>query len=133
MAHKQFDERLEELKQSLHRMSHDIEELVGEAASLVGRRDIEAEVEAIIDADRAIDAAEVEIEETAIELLALHQPMAIDLRVLVTILKINNDLERVGDHGVNIAEAAQRHDLIHCSRALARNAMPAMPANHNSG
>lgn len=108
MAHKQFDERLEELERSLHRMSHDIEELVADATSLVGRPSIEDEVAAIVEADRAIDAAEVEIEEGAIELLALHQPMAIDLRVLVTILKINNDLERVGDHGVNIAEAAQR-------------------------
>lgn len=108
MAHKQFDERLEELRQSLHRMSHDIEELVSRAVSLVGSPGIEAEARAIVEADSAIDATEVEIEEAAIELLALHQPMAIDLRVLVTILKINNDLERVGDHGVNIAEAAMR-------------------------
>ena len=108
MAHKQFDERLEELRQLLHRMSHDIEELVSRAVSLVGSPGIEAEARAIVEADSAIDATEVEIEEAAIELLALHQPMAIDLRVLVTILKINNDLERVGDHGVNIAEAAMR-------------------------
>ena len=108
MAHKQFDERLEELTESLHRMSHDIEGLVSRAMSLVGRPDIDADVQEIVEADKAIDSAEVEIEESAIELLALHQPMAIDLRVLVTVLKINNDLERVGDHGVNIAEAARR-------------------------
>jgi len=110
MAHKHFDERLEDLKQALHRMSHDIEELLARAVSLVGRTDIGADADSVVAADNAIDEAEVEIEETAIELLALHQPMAGDLRVLVTILKINNDLERVGDHAVNIAQAAKRLD-----------------------
>ncbi|MCG8468154.1 MAG: phosphate signaling complex protein PhoU [Gemmatimonadetes bacterium] len=108
MSHKHFDERLEDLRQALHRMSHDIEELVQRALALVGKAGIEAEAEAIREADRAVDAAEVEIEENAIELLALHQPMAGDLRVLVTVLKINNDLERIGDHAVNIAKAASR-------------------------
>ncbi len=110
MAHKQFDERLEDLKQSLHRMSHDIEGLLARAVSLVGRTDIREEAASVVAGDNAIDEAEVEIEETAIELLALHQPMAGDLRVLVTILKINNDLERIGDHAVNIAQAARRLD-----------------------
>ncbi len=108
MAHKQFEERLEELTRALHRMSHDIEGILERAVSLVGRPDVSAAAAEIIEADRAIDAAEVAIEEHAIELLALYQPMASDLRVLVTILKINNDLERIGDHAVNIAEAAER-------------------------
>lgn len=112
MAQKHFDERLEELKHSLHRMSHDIEELLERAVSVVGRTEIGAEADAVVSADNAIDEAEVEIEETAIELLALHQPMAGDLRVLVTILKINNDLERIGDHAVNIAQAAKRLDAL---------------------
>ncbi len=55
-----------------------------------------------------IDAEEVGIEEACIELLALHQPMAGDLRFLVTVLKVNTDLERIGDHAVNIAEASVR-------------------------
>lgn len=108
MSHKHFDERLEDLKQSLHVMSHDIEKLLARAASLVGSPDVEEDAREVVAADRDIDAAEVDIEETAIELLALHQPMAGDLRVLVTVLKINNDLERIGDHAVNIAEAAAR-------------------------
>ncbi|NIR43925.1 MAG: phosphate transport system regulatory protein PhoU, partial [Gemmatimonadetes bacterium] len=53
--------------------------------------------EAVILGDREIDATEVEIEEACVELLALQQPMAGDLRRLVAILKINNDLERIGD------------------------------------
>jgi len=110
MSHKRFDERLEDIRQALHTMSHDIERRLEQAFSLVGRTDIGDGVEEIREADRAIDAEEVEIEEAAIELLALHQPMAGDLRVLVTVLKINNDLERVGDHAVNIAKGAGRLD-----------------------
>ncbi|MEP6745654.1 MAG: phosphate signaling complex protein PhoU, partial [Gemmatimonadota bacterium] len=62
----------------------------------------------VIHGDRAIDAMEMEIEEQCINLLALHQPMARDLRMLTSALKIANDLERVGDHAVNIAQSAER-------------------------
>ncbi|MDX1395267.1 MAG: phosphate signaling complex protein PhoU [Gemmatimonadota bacterium] len=108
MSQKHFDERLEEVRQALHVMSHDIEGLVDQAMELVGQPDVEEAAEAVVIADRAIDQAEVSIEENTIELLALHQPMASDLRTLVTVLKINNDLERIGDHGVNIAKGARR-------------------------
>ncbi len=108
MPHKYFDERLDDLNGSLLQMSYDIEELVARAVSLVDGGADGVTTEEIVEADRAIDEAEVRIEETTIELLALHQPMARDLRILVTVLKINNDLERIGDHAVNIAEAAER-------------------------
>lgn len=58
----------------------------------------------IIDADADIDAKEVEIEEDCLKILALYQPVAVDLRFLVAVLKINNDLERIADLAVNIAE-----------------------------
>ena len=58
----------------------------------------------VIEADYAIDQIEVEAEEECLKVLALHQPVAIDLRVVIAMLKINNDLERVGDLAVNIAE-----------------------------
>jgi len=102
-----FDSQLDALKQRLLDMSHSVEEQVGEAVSLATRQE-SIEPEEILERDAEIDDEEVAIEETAIELLALHQPMAIDLRTIVTILKINNDLERVGDHAVNIAEAVLR-------------------------
>lgn len=107
MSHKNFAERLDELTERLHTMSHDVEEMVRRAVAL-GESCDEAAVQAVRDADHAIDEAEMVVEETTIELLALHQPMATDLRVLVTVLKINNDLERIGDHAVNIAEAFGR-------------------------
>jgi len=58
----------------------------------------------IIDVDHEIDEKEVDIEEDCLKILALHQPVAIDLRVISAIIKINNDLERVGDEAVNIAQ-----------------------------
>jgi len=58
----------------------------------------------IIKTDYEIDEVEVEIEEECLKVLALHQPVAVDLRFLVAVIKINNDLERIGDQAVNIAE-----------------------------
>ncbi len=58
----------------------------------------------IINGDRLIDEKEVEIEEECLKIIALHQPVAVDLRFLTAVIKINNDLERVGDEAVNIAE-----------------------------
>ena len=59
-------------------------------------------------ADKRIDALEVEVDARAVELIALHQPVASDLRQVLTNLKVANDLERVGDHAHNIAKAARR-------------------------
>jgi phosphate transport system protein len=66
-------------------------------------RDIEA-AKRVIKNDADMDQIEVEMEEECLKLLALHQPLANDLRQIVSILKMNCDLERVGDHAVNIAE-----------------------------
>ena len=59
-------------------------------------------------ADTEIDQLEVDIEEECLKILALHQPVAIDLRFIIAVLKINNDLERIGDLAVNIAERRSR-------------------------
>ena len=108
MPQKHFDERLDDLKERIHVLSHEIEEMVERAVGLVIGDASGVTVEDVVEDDHAVDEAEVAIEEAGIELLALHQPMARDLRVIVTILKINNDLERIGDHAVNIAQAARR-------------------------
>ncbi len=109
MPKEHFDEKLDALVQRLLRMSNQVEELVARAVDLTaGEGAAELTPETVIDGDREIDRQEVAIEEEAIELLALHQPMARDLRVIVTVLKINNDLERIGDHAVNIAHAVRR-------------------------
>lgn len=61
----------------------------------------------VIDLDQKIDMEEVEVEEECLKMLALHQPVAIDLRYIIAILKINNDLERIGDLATNIAQRAK--------------------------
>ena len=73
-------------------------------ALLMRRTDLAAEV---IAGDERIDAEEVELEEECLKVLALHQPFAEDLRFIVTAMKVNNDLERMGDLAVNIAERAE--------------------------
>ncbi|MGD2215312.1 MAG: phosphate signaling complex protein PhoU [Gemmatimonadales bacterium] len=107
MARTHFEQKLDDLTGRLVAMSRLIEGMIENAISAVRERDA-AKAEAIVLGDREIDAVEVEIEEACVELLALQQPMAGDLRRLVAILKINNDLERIGDHAVNIAQGAQR-------------------------
>jgi phosphate transport system protein len=105
--HRHFDDELTRLKDRLLQMSAAAQESLDRAVRSVLQRDLEV-AERVIDQDPAIDALEIEIEETVTNLLALHQPMARDLRLLLAALKISNDLERVGDHAVNIAICAKR-------------------------
>ncbi len=106
MARTHFEKQLDDLTGRLVAMSRLIEGLIETAVESVHYKDA-SKAEAVILGDREIDATEVEIEEACVELFALQQPMAGDLRRLVAILKVNNDLERIGDHAVNIAETAQ--------------------------
>jgi phosphate transport system protein len=103
-----FQEELELLKKHLLTMGGIAEEQVRAAiGALVNReRDPLAEIEA---SDEPINRLQVEIDSLAFRLLALHQPMAVDLRDIVGAIKINSDLERVGDLAVNIAQAAERY------------------------
>ncbi|MBL4576499.1 MAG: phosphate signaling complex protein PhoU [Opitutaceae bacterium] len=91
------------LKGNLLRLCALVEKRVELATSAIKNRDIKSARE-VIDSDIEIDEMEVEVEEECLKILALHQPVAIDLRLIVAILKINNDLERIGDLAVNIAE-----------------------------
>ena len=84
-----------------------VERVIGEAAQAVLDRDPSV-AEKVANADHRVDELEIEIDERVIELLALQQPMASDLRQIVTSNKISNDLERMADHAVNISKAAKR-------------------------
>jgi phosphate transport system protein len=106
-ASRHFDQELQDLRELLLRMASRAEEQVRDALAAVKRRDAQA-AQHSIGRDHEIDALEMDIEERAIALLARRQPMATDLRTLVSTLKISNDLERVGDHAVNIAQCAKR-------------------------
>ena len=102
-----FHDELGDLKARLLAMSGEAEAALGLAIEALLDRDSDKAAQ-VIAGDRLIDNMEVEIEDRCINLLALQQPMARDLRMLTSALKIANDLERVGDHAVNIAESTQR-------------------------
>jgi phosphate transport system protein len=102
-----FHEQLDQLKQRLLDMSERAEALVELAVNALLHRDA-GQAEAVVEGDNEVDALEVEIEAIAVSLLALQQPMARDLRFIISALKISSDLERVGDHAVNIAQSTLR-------------------------
>lgn len=106
-GYRHFHEDLAQLKQRLLDMSAQGEKLVDLAIKSLVERNSEIAEEAIA-GDKMLNDLEVEIEQRAIKLLALQQPMARDLRFLVGAIKVSSDLERVGDHAVNIAESAIR-------------------------
>lgn len=93
------------LKEAILRLCADIEKMLALATKAVVDRD-DAVAKEVIAMDSAVDNTEVEIEEDCLKILALYQPVAIDLRVIIAVLKINNDLERIGDLAVNMAEHA---------------------------
>jgi phosphate transport system protein len=103
-----FQEDLDTLKERLLAMGGLAEERVREAVHGVKDRDADA-IEAVLTGDEPINDFHMEIDDRCFKLLALHQPMAADLRVIVAAVKINTDLERVGDLAVNIGEAGKRY------------------------
>jgi phosphate transport system protein len=103
-----FQEELESLQERLLAMGGLAEERVREAVQILSARDSNM-VDRVIVGDEPINDLHIEIDARCFKLLALHQPMAADLRAIVAAVKINTDLERVGDLAVNIAEAAKRY------------------------
>jgi phosphate transport system protein len=101
-----FHEELAGLKSRLLEMSTLAEELLRLAVEALLQRDA-TKAEAVVLGDRELDALEMEVDDACIHLLALQQPMARDLRFITMAMKIANDLERVGDHAVNIAQAVK--------------------------
>ncbi len=114
-AHRHFHDELSQVKIRLLTMSGEAEAALGLAVDALLERDA-GKAQQVIEGDKVIDRMEIEIEEMCINLLALQQPMAKDLRMLTSALKISNDLERVGDHAVNIAVSAKQ---LAKSRAIA--------------
>ncbi|TVR59798.1 MAG: phosphate transport system regulatory protein PhoU [Gemmatimonadales bacterium] len=98
-----FQQEFSTLRHDLLEMGALAEELLRVSVEALTEGDM-AKADSVILADRELDAMEVEVDAAGIHLLALHQPFARDLRVITMILRIANDLERVGDHAVNIAE-----------------------------
>ena len=106
-GYRHFHDELALLKQRLLDMSERAESLVALSVEALLERDRDKAV-AVIEADEELDRLEVEAENQAIAMLALQQPMARDLRFLIGAIKVSSDLERVGDHAVNIAQCVVR-------------------------
>ena len=95
---------IDKLKHRVISLSSSVEQNMRNAIQAVAERDNRLAADVIIN-DNRIDEIEVEVEEECLKILALHQPVAIDLRYIVSILKIDHDLERISDLAVNIAES----------------------------
>ena len=98
-----LEREIESLKKKILSLCAMVEEAVWHAVKSIELKE-SALAQSVISGDIKIDHMEVEVEEECLKLLALHQPVAVDLRFIVAVLKINNDLERIGDLAVNIAE-----------------------------
>jgi len=103
MTRTRFHQELDELKHRILAMAGMAEQAVDLAVQAYSQRDL-ALCQRVLNNEPAINRAEREVDEFAVDLLAMQQPMAIDLRFILAVIKINADLERVGDQAVNIAQ-----------------------------
>ena len=106
-GYRHFHDDLTQLKQALLDMGVISQKLIDLSIKALLEHDRDA-AEEVIAGDKRVNSLEVEIEQRAVRLLALQQPLARDLRFLVGAIKVSSDLERVGDHAVNIAQSAVR-------------------------
>lgn len=103
---KHFQNEIEKLKKKILHLTAVVEQSLRMAVTAVTENDTTL-ASKVIDGDEDVDAHEVEVEEECLKILALHQPVAVDLRYVIAVLKINSDIERIGDLAVNIAERAR--------------------------
>ncbi|HHV54298.1 MAG TPA: phosphate signaling complex protein PhoU [Firmicutes bacterium] len=107
MPRQAFDEELRALQEQILKMGGLVEEAVRRAVRSLVDQDLD-EAERVIEGDDLVDKVQQEIEEQSLRLIALQQPLARDLRTVATILRVIIDLERIGDHAVNIALITRR-------------------------
>ena len=106
-SHRHFHDELADLKAKLLTLSGEAEAALSASVQALLERDA-AKAAKVIAGDGTLNDLENEVEDAVVQLLATQQPMARDLRLLMAALKIANDLERVGDHAVNIAQSVER-------------------------
>ena len=103
--HRHFEELLEEVGERISRMAGLVEQAIGRSMSALMDRNTDL-ARRVIEDDAVIDAEELELDRLCMEILATQQVMASDLRYVTTAMKVNTDLERIGDHAANICERA---------------------------
>jgi phosphate transport system protein len=104
--HRHFEDQLDELKERMLFMSSLVEKAIHESLAALNHRDESRATQVIADMEPQINELHLELDDRALQLLALQQPMAVDLRFITGAIKINSDLERMGDQAVNIAQRA---------------------------
>lgn len=107
MTRNHFDNELQELIKDMIKMSSIVEEALSDSINALKKQDIEL-ADKVIALDDLVDSMELEIEDKCLKLIALQQPIAKDLRIIATALKIITDLERIADHAVDIAKITKR-------------------------
>jgi len=100
-----MQQMLENIKKDLIYMANEVEDMLYKALKALEKQDAQLARE-VVEIDKRIDSQEINIEDNLLALMALQQPVAVDLRFIVGALKMNNDLERIGDHATNIAKKA---------------------------
>ncbi len=103
--HKTFEQSLNELQDVMRQLAGQTEEIVIDAIESLKSRDV-ALAKSVIERDEQVDRMDINADALASTILARQQPVASDLRLIIGAMKISNDLERIGDHAVNIAESA---------------------------
>jgi phosphate transport system protein len=104
--HRHFEDQLDELKERMLFMSSLVEKAIHTSLEALNHRDESQASQVIVDMEPQINELHLELDDRALQLLALQQPMAVDLRFITGAIKINSDLERMGDQAVNIAQRA---------------------------
>ena len=112
---KHLEKELERLKKMIYALSARVDESLELAVKSIQEKDIDL-ARKVIANDQAIDELEVEVEEECLKTLALYQPVAIDLRFIIAVMKMNNDLERIGDLAADIAKNGLALDSLSTSR-----------------
>ncbi len=100
-----FKKEIEKLKKLIMNVCASVEENFQKSVVAVRERN-EQLAQSVVATDRLVDIREVEVEEECLKILALHQPVAADLRYVIAVMKLNNDLERIGDLAANLSEHA---------------------------
>ncbi len=122
-----FQKELSKLKKAILTLGAMVEDRVRMASESLEAKDAQLAIN-VIKKDYEIDEMEVEIEEECLKVLTLHQPVAVDLRFLITVIKINNELESIGDQAVNIAQRVEiiakqsRHDFVFAYTVMSEKA-----------
>ena len=135
---KHLEKELERLKKLIYALSARVDESLELAVKSIQEKDVELALQ-VIENDRIIDELEVEVEEECLKTLALYQPVAIDLRFIIAVMKMNNDFERIGDlaadiakNGMAINEASKPkipldlHQMSYLVKAIVRKSLDAL-------